>query len=327
MDTQNPVGDVISGEIYSHIEGYFAYCLKARQDSRHVRQKRSHLRKFVRETGATSLRDVTLETLVANMAEMRDQKRSARTANWRRQIVITWLNWCVTTGRIEKHNTHLAPRYDESGDQRRVRRALTDSECVSLLEVADKRGRGLWYRLALECGLRRGELTRLRWADVDLDVGVLNIRGSKAKRLDTVPMLGDTAAQLLAARPATITLETTLFSPAVGDAERRADFAAAGIAEVDERGRVADFHALRTTLGTRLARKGIAPQIAQKIMRHRSYTTTLAYYTDLQMRDMRAALVGAHGSGEQHLDGWLSTCPLPLSDPHKRAIEGLLAAG
>jgi hypothetical protein len=39
----------------------------------------------------------------------------------------------------------------------------------------------------------------------------------------------------------------------------------------DDEGRVIDLHALRTTLGTQLARSGIAPQIAQRIMRHAEY--------------------------------------------------------
>lgn len=54
----------------------------------------------------------------------------------------------------------------------------------------------------------------------------------------------------------------------------------------DAEGRVLDLHSLRTTLGTNLARAGVAPQIAQRLMRHSSYSTTLKHYTLLGMVDM-----------------------------------------
>jgi hypothetical protein len=58
----------------------------------------------------------------------------------------------------------------------------------------------------------------------------------------------------------------------------------------DASGRIVDLHALRTTLGTNLARAGVAPQIAQKIMRHADYKTTLAHYTALRLSDSRGAI-------------------------------------
>jgi hypothetical protein len=55
-------------------------------------------------------------------------------------------------------------------------------------------------------------------------------------------------------------------------------------------GRVIDLHALRTTLGTQLARAGVTPQVAQRIMRHSDYRTTLKHYTVLGLTDTAAAL-------------------------------------
>ena len=49
----------------------------------------------------------------------------------------------------------------------------------------------------------------------------------------------------------------------------------------DSSGRYIDLHAMRTTLGTRLALNGVVPQVAQKIMRHSDYRTTLKHYTVL----------------------------------------------
>ena len=51
-----------------------------------------------------------------------------------------------------------------------------------------------------------------------------------------------------------------------------------------------DVHAMRTTLGTNLARAGVAPQIAQRIMRHSDYKTTLQHYTVLGLTDTAGAI-------------------------------------
>lgn len=58
----------------------------------------------------------------------------------------------------------------------------------------------------------------------------------------------------------------------------------------DDEGRVIDLHALRTTLGTQLARVGVTPQVAQRIMRHGDYRTTLKHYTVLGLTDTAAAM-------------------------------------
>jgi len=75
-----------------------------------------------------------------------------------------------------------------------------------------------------------------------------------------------------------------------------ADFERAGIAP-DAEGRIADLHALRTTLGTNLARRGVTPQVAQKIMRHADYRTTLACYTVLGLADTEADVARLPGVG------------------------------
>lgn len=47
---------------------------------------------------------------------------------------------------------------------------------------------------------------------------------------------------------------------------------------------------MRTTLGTNLARDGVAPQIAKDILRHGDYRTTLKHYTQLHVRDAAAVI-------------------------------------
>ena len=154
---------------------------------------------------------------------------------------------------------------------------------------------------------------------MDFAEGTLTVREGKAKRVDVLPLhpqLADALRERKAARMAVGSAR--VFPETVTDRTRQRDFLRAGLAreEVvtdangepvligegkrerpktrivceDEEGRVIDLHALRTTLGTQLARAGVAPQIAQRVMRHGDYRTTLAHYTVLGLTDTAGAV-------------------------------------
>jgi integrase len=58
----------------------------------------------------------------------------------------------------------------------------------------------------------------------------------------------------------------------------------------DERGRVVDVHALRTTFGTLLSKAGVAPRTAQAAMRHSKIDLTMNTYTDPKLLDVAGAI-------------------------------------
>ena len=58
----------------------------------------------------------------------------------------------------------------------------------------------------------------------------------------------------------------------------------------DTRGKVCDFHSLRVTFITRLARAGVTPVVAKTLARHSTITLTMDVYTDIAECDERAAL-------------------------------------
>lgn len=64
----------------------------------------------------------------------------------------------------------------------------------------------------------------------------------------------------------------------------------AGIAFEDEQGRRADFHALRHTYGSQLAKAGVAPRVAMSLMRHTDMRLTMNVYTDPRIFDMAGAV-------------------------------------
>ena len=305
-----------------HGEAYIGHCRHAGQSSHHVGQKDDHLRRLIDGAKVTRLSELTADALERHLARLKDSGLSARSVNFARQIAVAFYSWCVKTGRAEVNPLRIVPKQDETRDRRRVRRSLTDEELGKLLAVAREHGREAWYLAAALAGLRKGDLQRLTWTDVDFAEGTITVRGGKAKRVDVIPMhpqLAEAMRKRLADRPAVGAAR--VFPETVTDRTRLRDFLRAGIAReevvtnangepvmigkgtkrsplrpktrivtVDEDGRVIDLHALRTTLGTQLARAGVAPQIAQRIMRHGDYRTTLKHYTVLGLTDTAKAV-------------------------------------
>ncbi len=238
----------------------------------------------------------------------------------------------------------MVPKQDEQRDRRRVRRPLTDDELARLLQIARERGREAWYLAAALAGLRKGDLQRLVWGDIDFANGTLTIRDGKAKRTDTIPMhpqLAEALHKRFRQHPATP--KARVFPHTVTDRTRLKDFLRAGLAREelitdadgipvmvgsgrhrrpktritteDEQGRVIDLHALRTTLGTQLARNGVAPQIAMQIMRHSDYKTTLTHYTVLGLADTSKAIealpeISTDGPEHQKATGTYNARPI-----------------
>ena len=113
--------------------------------------------------------------------------------------------WCTDAKRLDENPCEHVKRVDQTGDRRRVRRALWYEECVRLLAVAGPRE--LIYRLALGTGLRKREIRRLQWRDLQIEDSdrpciALRPEATKSKRADTLPLSSDLAARLRAARPA-----------------------------------------------------------------------------------------------------------------------------
>jgi len=210
-------------------------------------------------------------------------------------------------------------------DRRRIRRALLDEEMAWLIQAAEKGpvvrdmtgpDRAMLYRLAVETGLRAGELASLTPASfhlADLDAATVKVTAaySKHRRDAVLPLRRDVAeavvvfiagkpadARLFAVPPRTAEMIQTDLAAAreawIKDAETKQEpeacRATAFLADTDGSGRVVDFHALRHSFLTRLARSGVVPAVAKSLARHSTIVLTMDHYTHTLIGDERAAL-------------------------------------
>ena len=317
-------------DLTEHVAAYVGHCQRVGMDGEHLAAKENHLGRLREVAGISKLSELTADALERYLTELKAAGRAARSINFARQIAVAFCGWCVKTGRLESNPLRVVPKQDETRDRRRVRRPLTTDEAARLLEVAREHGRESWYLAAALAGLRRGDLRALTWGDVNQTDRTITIRAGKAKRVDVVPMhpqLAEALRRQLAARPALP--GARVWSQAVTNRTRQMDFLRAGIARrvdvldadgkpvkigtgkrervktrivaEDADGRVIDLHSLRTTLGTQLARAGVAPQVAKQIMRHSDYRTTLAHYTVLGLVDTAAAMGKVPGIEAVHV--------------------------
>jgi len=101
----------------------------------------------------------------------------------------------------------------------------------------------------------------------------------------------DLVEALRAVRPVGVVENARTFGQGIPSMlEYKDDLKAAGILFKDSQGRQADFHALRHTLATNLARAGIQPRVAMELMRHSDMRLTNKTYTDAALLPMAEAL-------------------------------------
>lgn len=207
-------------------------------------------------------------------------------------------HWAVQHGRIDRSPLdYLQPLKARA----QKRRALERDEIARLLQVTIQQPkryglsgmeRALLYRLAMETGLRGGELRALTVECFDFDSLSLCLSGKHTKNgQDAVLPLKYNTAQLLRDYLKTKSPQTLAFHvPDKTAAMIKDDFDAAKIDYADNgRGKL-DFHSLRHTFGTLLAASGAHPKTAQELMRHSKIDLTMNIYTHTLQGQNRNAI-------------------------------------
>jgi integrase len=212
------------------------------------------------------------------------QTFSPKTANEYLGHANALFNWMERSERLERNPLKIVGKSETRGKERYVRRALSESELATLIDTSGKRA--LPYMLAAYTGLRRGEIQKLTWDDLHLDEArpyiLARASTTKNKKTAVLPLVLPLVAALKEWRAKKQNLSGKVFRFGVPKAVTLLkDLAACGIKGVDEHGRHLDFHALRHTFATMLARAGVSPRVAMELMRHSDMRLTAKTYTDV----------------------------------------------
>ena len=208
----------------------------------------------------------------------------AKTLNDLLASLVTFLRWLVVQGLARENPLQHVQRIDTRGRSKQFRRALTRDELGRLLAVAPPHRR-IVYLTAAFTGLRRAELSSLRWSDVELVPGSACIRVrasmSKNRKAAVLPMHDELAAALRAFKPSDAAPFAFVLRGLVPRIPTfRKDLLRAGVPFEDSEGRRVDLHALRVTYGTNLTASGAAPRVVMELMRHSDIALTMKIYTD-----------------------------------------------
>ena len=188
-------------------------------------------------------------------------------------------------------------RYLSPDEEQRVRQALVDRDAArrAARDSANRWRRERDYEswpeygvytdyltplvlVALNTGLRRGELLQLQWRDVDLTRNVVTVRGEGAKTGQTrhVP-LNSEVAQVLTSWKSDAPADTFVFSASdvtIPLSEARGAWARLLAKAVIHSFR---FHDLRHTFASKLVMAGVDLNTVRELLGHRTLAMTLRY--------------------------------------------------
>lgn len=273
-----------------HIKAYLQDLERRGRDRmyRYIIQRRLEAAAFAQ--GWACLRDATPKSVSAYLRDLSDEGKSPKTVNGHRADLSAFFEWCMRQDALEANPCQRVQKSAVSRDK--VRRALSVAECRALLAAAPP-DRRVCYLALLYTGLRRSEAASLLWTHVRLDVANPHIElpGSitKSGRPETVALVPE-LAEALSEHRAGAGARDAVFARVPSMEQFRRDLKAAGIEEVDERGRRVVLHSLRHSLATMLAAAKVPPAVAMKIMRHRDIRLTLDAYCDEGLLPTAAAM-------------------------------------
>jgi integrase/ribosomal protein L40E len=153
---------------------------------------------------------------------------------------------------------------------------LRVEELVRLLNTLDKwpfKESAAIVKFALLSGLRRGELFKLTWDDVDFDRGLITLRDPKGGKTTTIPV-SPQALEVLRSLEA----RSSLIFPGKNGGQR-ADFKGPWRRIREAAGLPANFrfHGLRHHFASTLVSNGVDLLVVQKLLTHKDAKTTQRY--------------------------------------------------
>lgn len=254
--------------------------LEEKAEKRSLRSDKTNLKALLPEFQHKLLHEITRRDIEA-WVRKRKLKVSGATVNRQFALLRHMLNIAIEKGYIETNPAKGIKRCQEAPWRHKY--VFSEFEINQLMAAAAPHLRPI-LMLAFGTGLRKGDILGLRWSDIDLDREIITLYMQKTGEPIEIPMLPMVRELLLRLRtgapdstyifvgrwPSRRTNKITKLTnvkTAFGSAMRRS-----GLAEKGYR-----FHDTRRTFATMLYNRGVHLTKIQRLLGHKSITTTERY--------------------------------------------------
>lgn len=300
----DPLIELEQESIEKHLADHARYLEGKGDTSKYAMAAISYIKKVCDGCGFTTLGSMNSVQVMTYVGELRRQGKGLAAINRRLSAAKSFAKWLFENERTRKHRLVGVKMLNAKTDRRHRRRALSEADIANIIAAAETSQqtvmcltgpeRAMFYRIAIGTGFRAAEiasLTPMSFNLTDLDNATVTVTAaySKHKREDVQPILRDLAERVkpyIEGKPLAQPIFKTPDKPVK---MLKVDLAVAGIPYKDEAGTYCDFHALRHTYISRLARAGVSPAVAKDLSRHSTITLTIDYYTHVK-DEQRAAL-------------------------------------
>jgi len=252
--------DDIKDILSTYLEG-----LQGDLSDRTIQSYRDSMKGFLAFANVERLHEVTAN-LIERFRRKRLKTKAPKTVKNDLTTLSAFFRYCMRQGYLDTNPMNGVTRIRRI--QQKLPRFLSDQEVERVFENA-KDELEIISGLGIYAGLRRGEMLRLRWDDIDFQHKVIYIKKAKGKKVRSVP-LNSTLAGILAkykktSGPLLRNMTERRLSQVYTDFLKKIDVPDASL------------HTLRHTFASRLAQKGVSIYKVSKWLGHSSVVVTNIY--------------------------------------------------
>ena len=297
IDSQR-VNNNIGKSLTDHISDFKDALIAKGNGESYAQQTTSKMGSFFTKCKFKVWSDIDANRLYTFLADLRGEDGiGERTFNCYLKAAQQFCRWMIKERRV------IAPSPLEhlscvtQTEKRRQRRALSLQEQIKLLEATQNGKthhnmtgfeRYIVYKLALQTGLRANEIRHITKSSFDFSENIVTVSAgyTKNKKIAILDLKRQTALELKSYLEHK-TPDAKVFAMPNQPAKMiKPDLKDAGIEYKTVEGQC-DFHSLRHSFITNLARAGVHPSDAQALARHSSITLTMNLYTHTKRESLR----------------------------------------
>jgi len=280
--------------------------LVEKADKRSLARDRASFRNVIPVFGKKALHLITKRDIEA-YARDRASKVKGATVNRELALLRHLFNIAIEKGYTDHNPAKGFKRYPEAPWRHKF--FFSESEIEKLINASAPHLRPI-LAVAFGTGLRKGDILRLKWKDVDLDRSIISIQMQKTGEpveIPLIPVIRDLLLQMKSrACGSLFVFSLGLSGQGIGDIKTafRAALRRSGLAAKGYR-----FHDIRRTFARMLYNQGVILTKIQRLLGHKSVLTT-ERYLGVKFEETREAILMLDGLLTQALSTSTNCMPI-----------------